>query len=158
MFIHLFMAPPKRKHCGTTPERWMKSDPPLRAINITMPLLLFTSHHRVPQLDYMTYRGVLKRNLGTRGKTAGNRVSTTSIIYRSSVVQMDRWSILKIVTYSDHYQVFIRVTQGPQRAKFSEEVAWFFHEWRWLWSLGLYTGTRYQHRTEYRLAKYRWIL
>ena len=35
---------------------------------------------------------------------------TTSIINRSSVVQMDRWSILKIVTDSEHYSIVHIVT------------------------------------------------
>ena len=56
------MAPPNRKQCWTAPERWMKPDPFLWAIDITMPPIRFSSRHRVPQFDYMTYRCVLKRS------------------------------------------------------------------------------------------------
>ena len=84
----------------------MKPDPPLWVIDLTMPPLLFTSRHRVPQLDFMIYRGVVKRYLITGVNSNGsmeNRLSTTSIINRSLVVQMDRWSNLKIVTDSEYY-------------------------------------------------------
>ena len=49
-FIHLFIVPPNRKHCRTALERWMKLDPPLWVMDVTM------SRHRLQQLDFTTYR------------------------------------------------------------------------------------------------------
>ena len=47
----------------------MKPDPPLRAIDLTKPPLLFTLRQLVLQLDYMKNRCVFRQYFMTRGKT-----------------------------------------------------------------------------------------
>ena len=57
------------KHWGTALESWIKPYPPVWVFKVNMPPIQFTSRHKVPQLDYMTYKGVLKRCLMTRVHT-----------------------------------------------------------------------------------------
>ena len=106
-FILLFKAPPYRKHCRTALERWMRQDPPLWASNVNMLPL----HHYYLTIWHIEvfWSNVLWLEVNSNGGVE-NHVSTTSIINRSSVLQMDWWSILK---HQDKHEDKHLVTRLP---------------------------------------------